>query len=231
MKLSIIIPFYNEEKNIPLVLEEFSKYSDNYDFELICVDDGSKDHTEEVFKNVLGVGKYPFARLISYSPNGGYGYAIMAGVRSAGGEVIAWTHSDLQTDPADVFRAYDLYQKEQGQRIVKGFRVKRKLADAILTAGMSALASVVLKKSFREINAQPKLFGRDLLSHLLNPPSDFSLDLYLLNIAKKNNYKILEIPVEFKKRLYGVSKSAPSFLGRLKTIWRTVKYIISIKNY
>lgn len=225
MKLSVVIPFYNEEKNIPLVLQEFAELERSHEFELICVDDGSRDATKQVFAELERSRRYPFVRYISYSPNGGYGHAIMTGVRAAEGDIIAWTHADLQTDPADVFRALTEYEKGAGKRIVKGRRIKRRFADAFLTGGMSILASIVLGMRLREINAQPKLFDRAFLALLTSPPKDFSLDLYLLAVAKKNGYAILDIPVEFKKRLHGVSKSAPNFRGRLKTIWRTVKYI------
>ncbi len=231
MKLSIVVPFYNEEKNIHLVLDAFSKFYTKYDFELICVNDGSKDTTAEIFEKEHSQNNYPFAKFISYTPNGGYGNAIMTGVRLAHGEVVSWTHSDMQTDPADVFKAFDMFQKLNNEKvIVKGVRIKRPLPQIILSYGMAVIASVILRKCMYEINAQPKLFHRDFIPKLDNAPKDFSLDLYLVNLAKQLNYEIRTIPVEFKNRLHGSSSWGGSFKNRIKTIWRTIKYIWGLKS-
>ncbi len=226
MKLSIVVPFYNEEKNVKLVLEAFSKFSSIYEFELLCVNDGSKDETSSLFDKISNENKYPFAKFISYTPNEGYGSAIMTGVRKAQGEVISWTHSDMQTDPADVFKAYDVFKNLDDEKvIVKGLRIRRPLPQIILSYGMAVIASVILRKIMYEINAQPKLFHRSFIENLDNAPKDFSLDLYLIYLAKKLKYKIVTIPVEFKNRLHGSSSWGGSFKNRMKTIWRTVKYI------
>ena len=231
MKLSIVVPFYNEAKNAALVLEEFKKFFGKYDFELICINDGSKDNTKEVFQGLLVGGQYPFVKFISYEPNGGYGCAIMTGVRAASGGVIAWTHSDLQTPVADVFKAYDEYQQSADKRIiVKGWRANRTLAQIILSFGMALVAGVILRRWLLEINAQPKLFPQDLAIKLSDAPKDFSLDLYLLCVAQNEGYKIKTIKVAFPERLHGQSSWAFSYKSKFKTIWRTVKYIWKLRK-
>ncbi|TSC91511.1 MAG: glycosyl transferase family protein [Parcubacteria group bacterium Licking1014_17] len=233
MKFSIVIPFYNEEKNVLLVLNEFLKFVKNRNFELVCVNDGSKDQTGVCLKEAEASGRFPFMKAVSYDVNKGYGSAIMSGVSAAIGDVICWTHADLQTDPADVFRAYELYLQNirDGKKcIIKGRRIERRFLESVLTGGMSTISSIVLGRIFREINAQPKLFGREFVAYLSKPPSDFSLDLYLLYIAKSKKYEIIDFLVEFGKRMHGTSKSAPSFRGRLKTIWRTIKYIFRLRK-
>lgn len=231
MKLSIVVPFYNEAKNAPLVLEAFKVFSARYEFELICVNDGSKDNTEQVFNSLLRGGQYPFVKFISYSPNGGYGHAIMTGVRAAQGEVIAWTHSDMQTPVADVFRAYDSYTLHAIRyTLIKGWRTSRTLQQVVLSFGMAVIASVILRKKLTEINAQPKLFPKEMADLLKDAPKDFSLDLYLLLQAKKHNYEIKKIKVKFPDRLHGQSSWAFSWKSKLKTIWRSVKYIWKLRK-
>lgn len=229
--LSIVVPFYNESKNISLVLEEFSKFSSNYQFELICVNDGSKDNTQDVFNQILQTGKFPFVKFITYSPNGGYGHAIMTGVREAKGEVITWTHSDMQTPVADVFKAYELFTNSENKKIiVKGWRINRTLQQIVLSFGMAFFASLVLFRKLSEINAQPKLFPKDLVASLNNAPKDFSLDLYLLCIAQNLGYKIKSIKVKFPDRLHGQSSWAFSWQSKWKTIWRSIKYIWKLRS-
>ncbi|HRH26083.1 MAG TPA: glycosyltransferase family 2 protein [Candidatus Paceibacterota bacterium] len=226
MKLSIVVPFYNEEKNIPLVLQVFQKFASSYDFELICINDGSKDNTAEVFTQFAGNNSYPFAKFISYSPNGGYGNAIMTGVRAATGDIVGWTHSDMQTDPKDVFTAFDVLKNETNKRtLVKGARINRPLPQVVLSYGMAVIASVILRKVLVEINAQPKVFFKECIELLTNAPKDFSLDLYLLYQAKIHGYTIKTIDVEFKNRLHGESSWGGSFQNRIKTIKRTYAYI------
>ncbi len=234
---SIIVPFYNESKNVQLVLNEFKKFENKYDFELICVNDGSKDDTEKVLEKHKQSGEYKFMQYISYFPNGGYGNAIMTGVRAAKGEVIAWTHSDMQTPVSDVFKAYDYYSSisihyplPATSFLIKGWRTNRTLQQVILSFGMALIASVILRRNLTEINAQPKLFPREMVDLLKNAPKDFSLDLYLLCIAQNHNYKIKTIDVSFKNRLHGESSWAGNWKTKYKTIWRSIKYIWKLKK-
>ena len=212
------------------------KFKEKYSFELIGVDDASLDNTQAVFQEFLTNPSFNFLKIINISKEDhrGYGHAIMTGLKEARGEVLAWTHSDLQTDPADVFRAYEKFLEEGGLKggkiIVKGNRIRRTLSQVVFSFGMAIIASVILRKLFFEINAQPKLFGKNFMDYLTSAPEDFSLDLFLLYQAKKNGYKIKTINVLFNKRLHGESKWAFSFSSQLRTIKRTIKYIFKLRK-
>lgn len=233
--LSIIIPCHNEENNVALIMERFLELRQSETFELIAVNNASKDKTGEVLKDYQTRPGYSFLRVVD-EPTPGYGYAIMAGLRAASGEMLAWTHADLQTDPSDVLRAFQLLQQLQAtdrkqsfaqhrKFIVKGRRIKRGGIDGVFTFGMGVLASIVLRMPLWDVNAQPKVFDRRLFSLMTNPPGDFSLDVYWLWLAKKNGYTTSTIPVDFGKRLHGESKSAPNLQGKVKTSWKTIQYI------
>ena len=233
MKLSLVIPFHNEQGNIAEVLERCANFAPKYDFELICVDDASSDQSPKVFQEILASSRYAFAKLIAVTPQDhrGYGHAIMTGVRAAQGEVIAWTHSDLQADPGDVFRALAQYLKQSDpQTIIQGKRIGRKIGSVLFSLGMGTVASLILGKIFFEINAQPKLFPRSFLPHLARAPEDFSLDLYLLYQAKKHGYPIKRIPVQLHARAFGQSKWGYSFWAKIKTIARTIRYILALRK-
>jgi glycosyltransferase involved in cell wall biosynthesis len=229
--LSVVIPCYNEERNIPLLLERFESCTWPDGFELILVDNGSTDGTHTLLQEIIGSKRSPYLTSVHIEENRGYGHGIMTGISSAKGDLLAWTHADLQTNPADLLTAYELYLTEtkQGRCVVKGRRRERPLADTLLTGGMSMLASALLGTTLRDINAQPKLFGREFSDLLSNPPEDFSLDLYWLYIAQTNGYRVSEIPVHFGKREFGVSKSAPNWRGRLRTIRRTVRCMVDLR--
>lgn len=239
-KLSVVVPCYNEEKNIPLIFGRFKKALSHYNFsagevEIILVDNGSRDESSSVFRKCLEKYSGGFFKLVKIKVNRGYGHGILSGLKESSGNILSWTHADLQTDPKDVFQAYKLFletSKKFGHYnfIIKGKRIKRKLGETLFTFGMSAISSLILGKILFDINAQPKLFHRDFYNRLENPPLDFSLDLYLLYFAKKNLFPILTLDVLFKNRIHGDSNWSFSFSSKVKTIKRTISYIFKLRQ-
>jgi len=227
--LSIIIPLYNEKWNIKLLLEEFYIFKGKYNFELILVNDGSTDWTKD-FLNKLDSKYKIFTKTISYKNNKWYGWAILTWLQESKWDILSWMHSDLQTDVKYIFEAYDLFLKNSNNNIIiKWNRVNRKLGQIMFSYIMSIICSIVFWYKLFEINAQPKVFSRKLYKKFNNPPKDFSLDLYLLVLAKKNWYIFKTINVNFIDRKYWVSKWKTSFKLIIKTIYRTLKYIFKLK--
>lgn len=142
MKLSIVVPCYNEEQNIPLILNRFGEIIKREDIEVILVDNGSTDDSALVLAELLP--KYAFARTVRVEVNQGYGYGILQGLRQCRGEYIGWTHADMQTDPADILKALEIIEREQGLVFVKGNRKGRPLFDVFFTAGMSLFETFYL---------------------------------------------------------------------------------------
>lgn len=231
-KLSIVVPCYNESGNIPLIFDAFSAVLAQYsNSEILLVNNGSTDNSEEIFQNELKKYQDKRFKLVQILENKGYGFGILSGLEKATGEILAWTHADMQTNPMDVLAALNLFLKQNNSNLlIKGKRKKRKFAEAFFTFGMQILASLVLKTYIDDINAQPKLFAREFYeSWKKNAPNDFSLDLFVLYQAKKRG-KILTIPVYFKKRIHGEAKGGGSLKTRLKLIKRTFKYIFELKK-
>ena len=234
MNLSIVIPCYNEEQNIPILFEKISKsYQKNS--EIILVNNGSTDKTKEVLSNELKNYKNPFFKLVNIEKNIGYGHGIMSGVKEAKGKFISWTHADLQTDINDIYFGYEKHARHQDDNFffLKGKRNKRPFLDSLLTWGMGKICSRILGYRFKDINAQPKMFHKTFLNYIDKEPDDFSLDLYFYFIALKNNFKIIEIPVYFNKRLHGEAKGGggSSLWTRVKIIRRTLNYIYNLEKY
>lgn len=93
MKMSIVIPCYNEEENIPIILDKFDNILTNEDIEIILVNNGSTDNSDEVLKRLLP--KYLFARTVLVPINKGYGYGIFQGLKEAKGDFLGWMHADM----------------------------------------------------------------------------------------------------------------------------------------
>jgi dolichol-phosphate mannosyltransferase len=231
--LSVIFPCYNESSNIVRIISSIkSVLKGRNDVEIILVDNGSTDSTPQVIEQVLQEEHSKQFKTLRIEKNIGYGYGIMEGVRIASGEVIAWTHADLQTDPGDVLEAYKIFidHPKYPNCILKGRRVGRNPLDTLFTGGMSILSTLLLREYFSDVNAQPKMFHRNFLEILTDSPKDFSLDLYLLYQARLKKYQILEHHVNFGKRLFGESKGGGTLKGKLRLIQRTWKYMIKLKR-
>lgn len=101
MKLSIVVPCYNEAENIPKLLAAYAEVITRNDLEIILVNNGSTDETAQVLMQLLP--RYEsFLKVVTVPVNQGYGFGILEGLRAATGEFIGWTHGDLQTPPRDV---------------------------------------------------------------------------------------------------------------------------------
>ena len=100
MNFSLIIPCYNESKSLPQLLERCTPLLQKGNIEVILVDNGSNDETATLLKTLLP--QYPGCRSIRVEQNQGYGFGITSGLSVATGDILGWTHADLQTDPADI---------------------------------------------------------------------------------------------------------------------------------
>jgi hypothetical protein len=134
----------------------------------------------------------------------------------------------LQTDPADVFRALKAFRRSGHPplTLVKGRRRGRRLSERLISMGMGILASSIFRMRLSEINAQPKVFHRNLIAHMNRPPIDFNFDVYVLVVAQQNGWRIDTIPVQFPPRQYGHSNWARTWRSKIRTIWRSVKYML-----
>lgn len=228
--LSVIIPVFNEEKNLPLLVEKCEELAKNQDIEFLLVEDtGSTDNTREEVKKLAK--KYPFIRGFFINERG-YGKSIYEGLKAGKGEFLCWTHADLQTDPKDALRAFERMKRQSNPEkvYIKGKRYGRPISDNFFTFGMSIFETFILKESLYDINAQPNLFHKSFLNLMNQPPADFSFDLYVYYLAKMNNYKIIRFPVLFPKRIYGESKWNTGIKSRYKFIKRTIKFSFKLKK-
>ncbi|MBD1553269.1 glycosyltransferase family 2 protein [Pseudomonas typographi] len=228
MKFSLVIPCYNEAKNIPLLLERCTLLVQNPKFEVIIVDNGSTDESSALLSRLLATS--PQFRFIRVPVNKGYGFGILAGLSIAHGDVIGWTHADLQADPCDVLKAAELYELHGSEIFVKGKRFGRPFADQLFTLGMSLFETVLLRRRLWDINAQPTLFPRTFFLSWENPPHDFSLDLFAYYHSKTAKLTTHRFRVRFGSRVHGVSHWNVNWRAKLKFIRRTIGYSLQLRK-
>ncbi|MBI5417186.1 glycosyltransferase family 2 protein [Candidatus Poribacteria bacterium] len=230
MKLSIVIPCYNEEKNIPLILERFNNVIKRDDIEVILVDNGSFDNSKNILNELLS--EYKFAQTTKVEVNQGYGFGILSGLKIAKGEYIGWTHADMQTDPNDVIKALEIIESMHSPEniFIKGNRQGRSLFDVFFTIGMSFYETIYLGEKLWDINAQPNIFHRSFFEKWKNPPYDFSLDLFALYMAKRQNFNIVRFNVLFPKRIHGHSSWNTGIKSKRKFIKRTLDFSTKLRK-
>jgi polyisoprenyl-phosphate glycosyltransferase len=231
MKLSIVVPCYNEAENIPSLLSAYAEVITQNDIEIILVNNGSTDTTGTLLEELTP--QYSnFLHVVTVPINKGYGFGILAGLKAATGEFVGWTHGDLQTPPADVIRSLAILEKNGlSERLyVKGNRQGRPLFDRFFTYGMSLFESCYFGAKMHDINAQPNIFHRSFFDTWQNPPHDFALDLFVFYTALKADLEIIRFPVQFPKRQHGTSKWNTGLAAKLKFIKRTIGFSRSLKQ-
>ena len=230
--LSIVIPCWNEAANLPALLAAWTElWQDGDSWELILVDNGSTDDSAALLAQAQT--RLPFLQIATVrAPNIGYGHGILTGLEMARADVLAWTHADGQTPPADVLRAWQTWRDcpVPSRTLVKGQRRDRPLADVAFTTGMSVWATALLGTPLHDINAQPKLFPRALYAEFRDPPLDLSLDVYLLWLARQRHFAIATIDVAFGARTHGQSRWATSGAARMRAVQRTLLLLWQLRR-
>ena len=233
--ISLVLPCYNESKSLKDLVSRAVKAAQarSYGpdkFRLILVENGSSDNSLDVMKQIQASEEGSYLDIVEVNPNLGYGNGIHQGLKIISTDYAAWSHADSQCDPEDVFKALEIQENlDQDKLIVKGKRFGRGLGEKIISLGFETLASLLFLRRFHEINAQPKVFKSELLKEVSNPPLDFAFDLYVLLKAGDLGYKIKEIPVEFPARIHGVSNWAHSFPSKFRTIRKMIAYMIAYR--
>ena len=215
--ISVVIPAYNEEENIPILYEKLKKVLENLgeDYEIIFVDDGSTDRTYEILKEIAQKNKK--VKVIRFRRNFGQTAAMYAGFEHAKGDVIITMDADLQNDPEDIPKL--LEKMKEGYDIVSGWRKDRK--DPFLSRKLpSMIANWIISKvtgvHLHDYGCTLKAYKADIAK---NYRLYGDMHRFLPALAKRFGAKITEIPVKHHPRLYGKSKYG---------IGRTIRVILDI---
>jgi dolichyl-phosphate beta-glucosyltransferase len=203
--LSVVIPAYNEsvrlKKTLPIIIEFFKKQK--YSFELVIVDDGSKDKTVATVKSI--VGHKPFLKLISLDHNQGKGAALRAGIMAAVGTYVLFMDADLSTPLTEIDKFWPVITKYPiviGSRKMKGAVVTKhqNLLRENLGKVFTFLTNTLATKNVSDITCGFKLFQTNVAHKLFGKSvlNDWSFDAEILFLAQKHGFKIKEVPVSWQ---------------------------------
>lgn len=209
LSCSVVVPCYNEEGNIKdciLRIPNFGKWR-----EIVVVNDGSKDRTEEIVREVMK-GR-PDIRLITYEKNRGKGYAVDKGWKESNGDVLMMLDCDATTPPEELVLFHDVMEK--GAEFINGTRIiyprEKKSIPFLNRLGVSFFArliSWVIQKRITDTFCGTKVF-------LKRQRDYFSIKEYLWGdwdlffTAARYRMKMLELPVHYKTRKQGETKMRP----------------------
>lgn len=201
-KLSIVVPIYNEEKNIPELFRRIQEAVAGYDYEIVAVNDGSRDQSWRVLQDMADT--YDNVRCVNFVRNFGQTAAIDAGIRQAEGEVIVLIDSDLENDPADIVLL--LNELDRGNDVVSGWRKNRWKNEFITRKLPSMMANKLISKisgvQLHDYGCTLKAYRASVIQnvHLYGEMHRF-IPIY----AKWYGGKVTEIPVSYAPRKHGKS--------------------------
>ena len=225
MKYSIIIPAYNEEKRISKtvarILEFFEKKK--VDFEIIVVNDGSKDKTSEAVK----IFRNKKIRLLEFSPNHGKGFAVKQGMLNAKGDIILFSDADLST-PIEEFDKLINYIKDFdviiGSRSIKGANVVKHqpFYRELMGKIFNKIVRLFTIRGIIDTQCGFKIFNQKAAKDVFSRTriTGFGFDVEALFLAKISGYKIKEVPVTWindeQTKISPVKDSLKMFIEVLK---------------
>lgn len=196
MKVSVLIPAFNEVENIPLLIEEFDKFiKENKDYEVIIIDDGSRDGTFEAVEKM----HRPYLRSARHSRNQGKTQAIITGAKIARGDILVVFDADLQYDTSDIPRLVELI--DRGADLATGWK-QGEYDKKFVSNVYNFCGRALFKLKTHDMNAM-KAFRREVLE-AIHLRKDWHR--YIVPLAQAYGFRIEEVKVSLRPRRFGTPK-------------------------
>lgn len=202
LSLSVVVPVYNELENVEPLYLEIVNALEGMSFEVVFVDDGSSDGTREKLSELAN--NHQHLRVVKHQGNFGQSAAFVSGVRAAHHQWIVTMDGDRQNDPADIPLLVQ-HVKANAKVVVLGNRKKRddSLLKKITSRVGNGIRQFVLNDNCPDTGCSLKLFPRDAF---LAIPHFNHLHRYLPALFKRQGYEIINVKVNHRARVAGISK-------------------------
>lgn len=225
MKLSIIVPVYNEEKTIAVILEKLHKLDlGEWQKEIVVVDDHSTDQTKNIVSQFAKKG----VRVVSHRKNAGKGAAIRTGLSRIRGDFVIIQDADLEYNPNDILSLLVTAKNNPGY-VIYGSRFRGRHEDTVFghKAGnllLTAITNLLFSSSISDMETCYKLIPTKYLRRLKIESSRFNFEPEITAKLLKLNVGILEVPINYKKRGFSEGKKINWFRDGLAAIWTLFRY-------
>jgi dolichol-phosphate mannosyltransferase len=202
--LSVVFPVYNEEQNVPILLDEIAKALDGkgWTYEIVAADDGSTDGSLAALRAARA--KHPMLRIIALEKNSGQTAALDAAWRAARGQYVVSLDADLQNDPADI-PAMMKKLDDLGVDMVIGVRVNRNdtFSRKLQSKIGNGVRNWITHDQITDTGCSLKLVRREAIDRV---KLYTGMHRFLPTLVRMQGYKVAEMPVNHRARQYGVSK-------------------------
>ena len=207
MKISVLIPAYNEKENLEELLNHIHKFreKEDIDWEFIIIDDGSTDGSFELLKKLHG--RYPYIKVIKHRRNFGLTEALLTGLHHSTGDALVFFPADLQFRLEDVKKMVD--KMEEGYDLVAG-KKKGKYEKKFVSSIYNLLSKKLFNINVSDMNSI-KVMKREILELL---PHRKGWHRYIIPLAHEYGYRMAEVQVRLYPRMRGKSK--------FKGLWRVI---------
>jgi len=232
MKLSIIIPVYNEEKTISVILDKVKNLTINgIEKEIIIVDDGSTDNSKNILKSHVSKEMI----IICHKKNSGKGAAVKTGIKNATGDFIVIQDADLEYDPNYLISLLVPIQNATA-KVVYGTRLKKMPKFAVNknmplfilhfygNRFLSLVTSVLYGQWLTDMETCYKIFPRDAVKNMILRARGFEFEPEITAKLLKKGYKIVEIPIETIPRGHDEGKKLNTVKDGFTAFWTLFKY-------
>jgi len=232
MSISVVIPFFNEEENIKILVDEIHESLKNtqHDYELILINDASTDDTLKKLKELKKINKYKI-NIINNETNIGQSLSLFKGIELSNYDTIVTLDGDGQNNPKDIPFLLSEYRSKNNIGLVSGVRTKRK--DKFIKKVSSKIANTIrrniLKDDCYDTGCSLKVFSKKIF---LKFPKFTGLHRFLPALFKGFGYTVIFLPVDHRPRIFGKSNYGTFFrlLNGCKDIIKVLLILKKIKK-
>lgn len=231
MKLSIIVPVFNEESTILEVIKRLLDTSFFVDREIIVVDDGSTDKTREYLKKI----KSNQVKIIYHKKNSGKGEAVKTGIKNSTGDYIIIQDADLEYHPKQINNLLELVLKNNAE-VVYGTRLNRMpnlkkeekhhlfILHYFGNRFLSLVTSILYQQWITDMETCYKLFPKKAVENIKLNAKGFEFEPEITSKLLKGGYKIKEVSITANPRGYEEGKKLNTIKDGSKALWYLFKY-------
>ena len=224
MKLSVVIPVYNEKDTLEELVTKVQAVK--IEKELLLIDDFSTDGTREIEDKLEK--KYKNLKVFKQDKNYGKGAALRTGFKNAKGEYVIVQDADLEYDPEDYHSLLTLIERNEnaviyGSRFLGAERKSMSLTHTLGNKALTTLTNVLYNTSITDMETCYKMFPREVIQSITYHSNRFNFEPEITAKILKKGYKIFEVPIKYYGRDWDEGKKI-SWKDGFAAIWALIKY-------